>query len=166
MTNRLLPTARPILLMALIWAVAVSTPLLASELVVTRYFSGLWDQPRQENQGVVLQIVDTDPERKNAVAYWFTYGDDTVSGQRWLTAQGGFAGSTAAIDIYETTGGLFDDPHPVDVSPVGTMTIDFADCSNAQLSYTLSDQGLGGDMEISQLISNAQGMCEELAGAQ
>ena len=38
---------RPLFLIVLIWAVAMSTPLLAGDLVVTRYFSGLWDQPRQ-----------------------------------------------------------------------------------------------------------------------
>ena len=145
----------------------VARAAMATEAVaVNAGMDGAWVNGDTLGQGFLVDA-HPDPEGGNFIfVAWFTYGDDTVSGQRWLTAQGGFAGSTAAIDIYETTGGLFDDPHPVDVSPVGTMTIDFADCSNAQLSYTLSDEGLGGDMAISRLIPNAQAMCEELAGAQ
>lgn len=85
--------------------------------------------------------------------------------QRWLTAQGDFAGSTAEIDVYETTGGSFDDSQAVDIGKVGTMTFDFTDCSNAQLSYTLTDDELAGDMAISRLIPGGQALCEELAGA-
>ena len=40
-------------------------------------------------------------------------------GQRWLTAQGDFTGSNAAIDVYETTGGRFDDPQAVDTEKNG-----------------------------------------------
>jgi len=45
------------------------------------------------------------------------------------------------------------------------MTFDFTDCSNAQLSYTLTDDELAGDMAISRLIPGGQALCEELAGA-
>ncbi|MFC1740558.1 hypothetical protein ACFL0N_03660 [Pseudomonadota bacterium] len=37
-------------LIVLSWAIAMTVPAKAGELVVTRYFSGLWDQPRQEAQ--------------------------------------------------------------------------------------------------------------------
>ena len=54
--------------------------------------------------------VHPDPQGDNfTLVAWFTYANDTEFGQRWLTAQGDFAGSTAAIDMYETIGGLFDD---------------------------------------------------------
>jgi hypothetical protein len=54
----------------------------------------------------------------------------------------------------------------INVGKVGTMTIDFTDCSNAQLSYSLTDDNLAGDMEISRLISGGKALCEELAGAE
>jgi len=126
---------------------------------------GTWVNSDTLGQGFLIDA-HPNPRGGNFIfVAWFTYGDDTDSGQRWLTAQGDFAGPTAAIDVYETTGGLFDDPQAVNVSPVGTMTIDFTDCSNAQLSYTLTDDGLDGDMTISRLIPGAQAMCEELADA-
>jgi hypothetical protein len=45
------------------------------------------------------------------------------------------------------------------------MTIDFIDCSNAQLSYLLTDDDLANDMAIIRLIPGGQALCEELAGA-
>ena len=114
---------------------------------------GTWANSETLGQGFMIDA-HTNPQGGNFIfVAWFTYGDDTASGQRWLTAQGDFAGSTAAIDIYETTGGLFDDPQPVDGAPAGTMNIDFTDCSNAQLSYTLNDDGLDGEMAVSRGIS-------------
>ena len=61
------------------WA-AVPVPAAAGDLVVTRYFSGLWDQPKQESQGIVLNIIDREEDgKKKAVAYWFTYGEDQAT---------------------------------------------------------------------------------------
>lgn len=126
---------------------------------------GAWVNSDTLGQGF---LIDAHPDAHSGnfiFVAWFTYGNDTESGQRWLTAQGSFAGSTAALDVYETTGGRFDDPQAVDTRPVGTMTLDFADCSNAQLSYSLADDDLHGDMTISRLIPGAQARCEALADA-
>jgi len=65
-----------------------------------------------------------------------------------------------------TTGGRFDDAQAVNIGKVGTMTIDFTDCSNAQLNYSLTDDDLAGDKAISRLIPGGQALCEELAGAE
>jgi hypothetical protein len=125
---------------------------------------GTWVNSDTLGQGF---LIDAHPDAQSGnfiFVAWFTYGNDTESGQRWLTAQGSFAGSTAAIDVYETTGGLFDDPQAADTRPAGTMTVDFADCNNAQLSYSLADDDLHGDMTISRLIPAAQATCKDLAG--
>jgi sugar lactone lactonase YvrE len=126
---------------------------------------GAWFDPDTSGQGY---FIDThpDPEGGNFIFIsWFTYGNATASGQRWLTAQGGFEGSTAEIDVIETTGGSFDDPEPVSRTTVGTMTIDFTDCSNAQLTYSLPADGAEGDIAITRVIPGSQAVCEELAGA-
>ncbi len=126
---------------------------------------GAWYDTDKPGQGFFIDA-HTTPEGDNFIfVAWFTYGADTASGQRWLTAQGDFEGSTAPIDIYEITGGSFDDLQLVDTDKVGTMTIDFTDCSNAQLTYSLTDDGIDGDMAISRLIPGGQALCEELAGA-
>ena len=78
MTHRPALTRHLRQLAALCCAIAMSAPLFAADLVVTRYFSGLWDQPKQENQGIVLQIVDSDPAAKKAVAAAATAGGRAV----------------------------------------------------------------------------------------
>jgi hypothetical protein len=125
---------------------------------------GAWVNNETLGQGFLIDA-HPNPDGSNFIfVAWFTYADDTASGQRWLTAQGDFEGATAAIDIHETTGGRFDDPLIPNTAKVGTMTIDFTDCSNAQLSYSLTVDELANDMAISRLLPSGQALCEELAG--
>jgi len=126
---------------------------------------GVWFDQNTPGQGFLIDA-HPNPNGGNFIfVAWFTYGDDTASGQRWLTAQGNFAGSTATIDVYETTGGSFDDSQAVDIEKIGTLTIDFQDCNNALLSYELTDEALSNNIAISRGIPGAQALCEELAGA-
>jgi lysophospholipase L1-like esterase len=127
---------------------------------------GGWYNPDTSGQGLLLDV-HADPSGGNYLfVAWFTYGDDTASGQRWLTAQGGFQGATAVIEVSETTGGLFDDPTPVSTGPVGSMTIDFIDCSNATLSYTLGNEGPEGIIDLTRLLPKGRSLCEGIASAQ
>jgi hypothetical protein len=126
---------------------------------------GAWFDSDTSGQGYFIDA-HTDAEGGNFIfVSWFTYGDETASGQRWLTAQGGFEGSTAEIAVFETTGGSFDDPEPISTTEVGTMSIDFTDCSNAQLSYSLPADPVEGDLAITRVIPGGKALCEELAGA-
>jgi hypothetical protein len=127
---------------------------------------GAWFDPSTSGQGYFIDA-HPDPEGGNFIfVSWFTFGDETASGQRWLTAQGGFEGSTAEIDVFETTGGSFDDPQATSTTKVGTMSLDFTDCSNAQLSYSLPANAVEGDIAITRVIPGGQALCEELAGAE
>jgi hypothetical protein len=127
---------------------------------------GAWFDSDTPGQGFFIDA-HTDPEGDNFIfVSWFTYGEQTASGQRWLTAQGGFEGSTAEIDVVETTGGSFDGPEPVSRTTVGTMSIDFTDCSSAQLTYSLPAGASAGDIAITRVIPGGQALCEELAGAE
>jgi hypothetical protein len=131
---------------------------------------GAWYDPITSGQGFLIDSYP-DPEGGNFIfVAWFTYGDDTASGQRWLTTQGSFEGSIAEMDVWESTGGSFDDPQPPSREPVGTMSIDFTDCSNAILTYALTDDsvegGIEGDIAIQRAVPGAEALCEELAGAE
>jgi len=127
---------------------------------------GSWYDPITAGQGFFIDA-HPDPMGGNFIfVAWFTYGDDTASGQRWLTAQGSFEDSLAEIDVFETTGGSFDDPRVVNTENVGTMTIDFTDCSNALLTYSLTDSGAEGDIAITRVVPGAEALCEELNGAE
>ena len=124
---------------------------------------GAWFDTNTPGQGFFIDA-HPNPDGGNFVfVAWFTYAEDTASGQRWLTAQGSFEGSTAEIDVYETTGGSFNDPLLPSTDPAGSMNLNFTDCSNALLTYSLTEDGAEGSIAISRAIPGAQELCEELA---
>ena len=125
---------------------------------------GGWFEPNTSGQGFFIDIYP-EPEGGNFIfVAWFTYGEDTASGLRWLTAQGSFEGYRAEIDVFETTGGSFDDPQEPGTTRVGTMSLDFTDCSNAQLTYSLPATAAEGNIAITRVIPGGQALCEELTG--
>ena len=125
---------------------------------------GAWFEPNTAGQGFFIDA-HPDSEGGNFIfVSWFTYGHDTASGQRWLTAQGSFEGSIADIDVYETTGGSFDNPQAPSTTRVGTMNLDFTDCSNVQLTYSLPANSAEGDIAITRVVAGGEALCEELAG--
>ena len=126
---------------------------------------GAWFDEKTAGQGYLIDAHPNPGGGNFIFVAWFTYGNDTATGQRWLTAQGNYEGSSAAIDVYETTGGSFDDPQEVSTDKVGTMTIDFQDCSNALLTYSFTDEGLDNSVVISRTIPGTQALCEDIAGA-
>lgn len=105
---------------------------------------------------------------------WFTYEKDRPPaertaiigepGHRWVVAQGTYEGDTATLDIFFPTGGVFDFPTPGPVlgDPVGTMTITWSDCNNAELSYDMPALGLGGDRSITRTANDNLDYCERI----
>ena len=63
MINRVLPTAVLIAMLALLPVCAA-----AQEVIVTRHFTGLWDQTEHKSQGINLQMVDQQSGEKRGVA--------------------------------------------------------------------------------------------------
>ena len=125
---------------------------------------GAWFDPATSGQGFLIDSYPNEESGNFMFVAWFTYGDDTASGQRWFTAQGPFEGPTAVLDVYETTDGSFDDPRTPSTVAVGTMTIDFTDCSNAELVYSITDENLAGDVSIQRAVPGAEALCEEISG--
>jgi len=146
---------------ALLLAAALSGPLLAADLVVTRYFSGLWTQPKQDHQGIVLQIVDGDPEMKKAVGYWFTYGDDLESA--WFIGIGHVEGPQVVLEMFAVSGvGFMQDATPeVDpVTSVGSMVLSFHNCNHGMATYDIGEgEGEQGEFEISRLAGLYRSRC-------
>jgi len=149
------------LLFALLSLSTLIAPARAADLVVTRYFSGLWDQPKQENQGVVLQIIDHDIEVKRAVAYWFTYGDDLESA--WFIGIGQVEGHQVLLDLYTVSGIAFmeDDLPDIDnVEPVGNMILSFSNCNHGIATYMLDGaEPPSGEFDIRKLAGLYNSRC-------
>jgi hypothetical protein len=150
-------------LLSFTWALTASLPVFAGELVVTRYFSGLWEQTHEESQGIVLQVVDQEDAEGDprAVAYWFTYGDDLESA--WYLAVGEVEGDRVIMDLYTSGGVNFMQPasdlEPVDVT--GTLTLTFRNCNKGMAAYEITegDNAGAGEFEISRLASLYNSRC-------
>jgi beta-glucanase (GH16 family) len=126
---------------------------------------GGWFELATSGQGLLFDAHDTPEADPFLFAAWFTFGDETESGQRWLTAQGSANGAVAEIDVYETTGGVFDDPRGVETLKAGTMRLEFADCESATMEYTLDDGPVSGQADLIRLLPAAKAMCENLSGS-
>ena len=134
-----------------------------------------WLNTDTPGQGFLLTVY---PGIDSVFLAWFTFDDerppdDVMSvlgepGHRWLTAQGAFAGDTAELTVYSTEGGVFDmaDPPAVtDPAGVGTLTLEFADCTQGMVTYDLPSAGLSGAIPITRITDGNVPLCEALAEA-
>jgi hypothetical protein len=136
----------------------------AESLEMNDSWDGAWFDNNAPGQGFLMDA-QTKPEGDDFIfVSWFTYGEDSASGQRWLTAQGSLKGTTADLVVYETTGGSFDQPDFDETKSVGSMTINFVDCSNAMLTFSLPGESLEGDIQISRAILGTEKLCQEFDG--
>ncbi len=127
---------------------------------------GAWINPQIEGQGFV---VDIDPVTRLMIVTWFVF--DTAPGstggtipgaeQRWFIAQGQYLGNHAELTVYQARFGQLNRATPVSITPVGTMTIEFADCVSANLSHDLSAFGLSGNTAITRLMPDV--LCQSIA---
>jgi hypothetical protein len=127
---------------------------------------GGWYEEETSGQGFLIDTYLNAAGDNFMFVAWFTYGDDTASGLRWLTAQGEFEGSIAELTISETTGGSFNDPLKPNTVPVGTLLIDFSDCSHAVLTYALPNDGAEGEIDLIRLLPGSEALCQVLSAQQ
>jgi len=134
---------------------------------ITEGVNGAWLNPVTPGQGILIEVF---PDINVFFAAWFTWdttqpGDDETAdvggpNQRWLTAQGSFQGDTATLQLYNSTGGLFDDPSAVASTAVGTMTIQFTACNAANVSYEF--EGHKGNFVVNKLANDNVATCQGL----
>lgn len=96
---------------------------------------GAWASADTLGQGLFL---DSYPAANLLFAGWFTYAPQDGS-HLWLTAQLNVNGAIASGPVFATRGGRFNAPDggEATVAEVGQMSIDFADCATAHVSYSL-----------------------------
>ena len=126
---------------------------LAQDVVVTRNFTGAWDQPQHESQGLNVTIIDQASGDKIAVVYWYTYGDDSKSA--WFLGTGPVSGNRIEMVLYEGSGvGFLEANESGDdkVTPVGSMEIEFSSCDDGDVTFTTQIAGVGsGTFPIERL---------------
>jgi YVTN family beta-propeller protein len=122
-------------------------------------FSGNWYNAATNGQGFTAEV---NPLNGALFMPWYTYAPGGAgagaAGQRWYTASGAFAPGSRSIpvDLYETTGGVFDMPTvpaPASVK-VGTGTLAFQSCSTATLNFNFtggSSSGSSGTIALTRI---------------
>ena len=111
--------------------------------------SGNWYDPATAGQGFVFEL---NPASRILFLTWYTYAPDGqaagAAGQRWFTAQGVYTpgARTIPVTIYQTTGGLFDQPKtPAQQTvAVGNAGVTFAGCGAASMTYSFTGGGFAG----------------------
>jgi len=130
-----------------------------------------WFNPATNGQGFLIVVF---PQLQQLFLAWFTYDvqrppDDVTAvlgepGHRWLTAQGPYSGDTATLNVYVSSGGVFDSAAPAVGPPVqdGTMQVRFSGCNAGVISYDLPSAGLAGEVPIERIVLDNVALCESL----
>jgi hypothetical protein len=111
--------------------------------------SDAWYYPGTDGQGFSLSVF---PDQRKLLLIWFTYdtelpGEDAIAsigdpGQRWMTAQGTYAGAQAELQLYSSSGGLFDQSPPApEHLHVGSILLQFEDCASGSVFYDIPALG-------------------------
>lgn len=109
----------------------------AGNPLITSSFSGIWDQPEQESQGIILQIGEQAEDEKVGIAYWFTYGPDLNTA--WYLGIGPVTGNEISMTLYTASDIGFmaaNRDRDESVIPVGTLDLEFHNCNQGHASFT------------------------------
>jgi hypothetical protein len=122
-------------------------------MMVTRHFTGLWDQVDQEAQGISLQVIEQSDDSRTALAYWYTYGDDHKTA--WYLGIGELVDNRIELELYDSAGAGFMQPAAPgndSVHVIGTMTITFQSCTGGTVEFATSHPEVGaGSFRIQRL---------------
>jgi hypothetical protein len=118
----------------------------ANAVVITRNFTGHWDQPEQESQGIIFQVVQQPDGSKDGVVYWFTYN---LEGEPlWLLGVGDVDRNALSVEMLQVSGPTFmqdASPGSRTLQSVGTMDLAFSDCNSGDVVFQPTEVvGTGG----------------------
>lgn len=136
-----------ILAFSVLFSLFLSTWAVAGNPLITRSFSGIWDQPEQQSQGIILQIGERAEDKKVGIAYWFTYGPDQQTA--WYLGIGPVRANRIKMKLYTASDIGFMAKNLRDndsVVPVGTLDLVFRNCNHGKATYAFD--ALEGDLPI------------------
>ncbi|HVO88268.1 MAG TPA: choice-of-anchor D domain-containing protein [Casimicrobiaceae bacterium] len=124
--------------------------------------TGSWYQAITSGQGIEIEVY---PNLVNATTgylqgSWFTFDFVAPGGaasQRWYTFGGNAPSgqSNGTFTLYQNVGGNFNAAPITTATPVGTVTLNFTDCTNATMTYTFTDgSGRSGSIPLVRLTPN------------
>ncbi|MBT8063125.1 MAG: hypothetical protein KJO85_10615 [Gammaproteobacteria bacterium] len=125
------------------------------EFEINAGLSGAWGNSGTPGQGLFLDVV---PDSQLLWMSWFTYGpapDGAIARvaspfNEWWVALGPYSGASAEMTLIEATGGVFNDTVDVTEQNVGSFTITFSSCTEAEMNYNF-DGGPSGVIALERL---------------
>jgi PKD repeat protein len=139
-------------------------------IVINQGMTDAWFDPDTDGQGMLIVVWE---DIKFVFLAWFTFDterppDDVLAilgepGHRWLTAQGPYDGDTAVLEVFLSSGGVFDSPEPpvfTDPEPYGSITIKWTSCNAGILTYDIPSLGLMGEIAIERIVTVNVPICE------
>lgn len=112
------------------------TSAFAGNPLITASFTGIWDQPEQESQGLIIQIGESNDE-KVGIAYWFTYGEDLQT--TWYLGVGPVDGNEIHMKLYTAFDVAFMGENlegNANVEEVGNLHLVFKNCNHGIATYS------------------------------
>ncbi len=120
--------------------------------------TGSWYNQATSGQGFEINVIPDlyGPGQGLFFAGWFTYDITAAGGRRWysVTGQVSSTNPVAALQIYDTEGGIFASPPSVSAHGVlGSATFSMSDCDTASFTYQFTD-GRAGTIPITRIAPN------------
>ena len=143
-----------------------------SGVPINQGMNDAWFNPGTDGQGF---FIITYPEIELMFLAWFTFDTERPDsstptqlgepGHRWLTAQGNYADDKAVLDVFVTSGGIFDSGASDPTSNQdGTMIVEFKTCNEGTITYDIPSIDRQGTIPIQRITQDKVALCEELAG--
>jgi hypothetical protein len=140
-----------------------------SNFAINAAMSDAWYFPDTTGQGFLIIVWETE---KLIFLSWFTYDterppEDVTAilgepGHRWLTALGSYEGDTALLDVFQSSGMIFDSAVPPVVTEQlegASIEIVWADCKEAVLKYNIPTLDLSGEIPIERIVLDHVAAC-------
>ncbi len=141
----------------------------ASNIIITKSFTGGWYDPDKSGQGFLIEIIKSNDQKK-ALSTWFTF--DTNGNQYWLTGVGEIENQSIHFEMVLAEGGKFGNLHnsaEVTRTLWGSVDFTFTDCNHGTVSWSPVIGGFSsGSMPVvrNTVINNLNctgGLFDELA---
>ncbi|MEE4174312.1 MAG: hypothetical protein V2I57_08680 [Xanthomonadales bacterium] len=144
----------------------------AAPVTINPGLNDAWFNENTPGQGFFVNVF---PVNGTMFVGWFTYDlflpdEDTAAilgwaGHRWVTAQGGFEGDRASLEVFLTAGGVFnaDQPAPAAPRPIGALDIIWFTCNRGALVYDLDEPRVSGQIPLRRVVRDNIALCETLS---
>ena len=139
-------------------------------IVINAAMSDAWFFPDTSGQGFFIIVWE---DQKLVFLAWFTYDterppEDVTAilgepGHRWLTALGPYDGDSALLDVFLSSGMIFDSGEPevtTEQLEGASIWITWSSCEEGVLTYDIPSLGLSGDIPIQRIVDDNVAACE------